>query len=111
MWYFEPKKEVPLETMTLPALKPDQVDLFLNPPSESLSELSLSAYKGDREAYLSFCRDKGISIGDPGSLEKYRASCSRRSVRPTTINRKLCAVKAGLNGYLAAAYGRRKRKS
>ena len=37
-----------------------------------------------------------------------RPSCLRSSVRPTTINRKLCAVKAGLTGYLAATYGREK---
>ena len=94
--------------MTLPALETNQVGLFLNPPSESLSELSHYAYRGDREAYLCFCRETGISIGDPGSLERYKRFLLERSVKPTTINRKLCAVKAGLTGYLAATYGREK---
>lgn len=105
---FPAKKEAPLESMTLPALETNQADLFLNPPSEILSELSHFAYRGDREAYLSFCRDKGISIGDPGSLERYKNFLLERSVKPTTINRKLCAIKAGLVGYLVAAYGREK---
>ena len=97
-----------MNSITIPALETNQVDLFLNPPSESLSELSHYAYKGDREAYLSFCRDKGLSIGDPGSLERYKTFLLERSVKPTTINRKLCAVKAGLTGYLAATYGKEK---
>jgi integrase len=97
-----------LNKITIPALETNQVELFLNPPAESLSELSHYAYRGDREAYLSFCRDKGISIGDPGSLERYKNFLLERSVRPTTINRKLCAIKAGLVGYLAATYGKEK---
>jgi integrase/recombinase XerD len=97
-----------LNSIALPALETNQVDLFLNRPSERLSELSHYAYRGDREAYLSFCRDKGISIGDPDSLERYKNFLLERSVKPTTINRKLCAIKAGLVGYLVAAYGREK---
>ena len=97
-----------MNSITTPALETNQVDLFLSPPSESLSELSLYSYKGDREAYLSFCKDKGISIGDPGSLERYKTFLLERSVKPTTINRKLCAIKAGLTGYLAATYGKEK---
>ena len=97
-----------MNSITKPALETNQVDLFLNPPAESLSELSHYAYRGDREAYLSFCRDKGLSIGDPATLERYKTFLLERSVKPTTINRKLCAVKAGLTGYLAANYGKEK---
>ncbi len=49
-----------------------------------------------------------MSIGDPASLEKYRSFLLKNSVRPTTINRKLCAIKAGLIGYLVAVYGKEK---
>jgi integrase len=105
---FLAKKEAPLEKDTLPALAVNEVDLFLNPPFESLSAASHNAYKGDREAYLGFCRERGLSIGDPDSLEAYKSLLLESSVKPTTVNRKLCGIKAGLVGFLSASYGKEK---
>ena len=97
-----------MDTDALPALIADQVDLFLNPPSERLSKASHNAYRADREAYLSFCKERELSIGDPGSLEDYKSFLLDGSTKATTINRKLCGIKAGLIGFLQATYGKEK---
>src|SRR5208337_2318353 len=77
-------------------------------PSERLSLSSKGAYRSDREAYLKWCDEQGLSIGDPASLEAYRDFLTANSLRPATINRKLSAVKAGLVGYLISTYGKEK---
>lgn len=97
-----------MDTVTLPALEPNQVDLFLSPPSESLSAASQKAYRTDREAYLRFCKERGLSIGDPGALEVYKDFLLDSSLKPTSINRKLYGIKQGLVGYLTAIYGKEK---
>lgn len=85
-----------------------QIHLFLDPPSENLSPCSKNAYRTDREAYLAFCTTEGISIGDTTSLEAYKGHLEASSLKPATINRKLCGIKKGLVGYLVAIGGRDK---
>ena len=85
---------------------PDQVAFFITPPSESLSKSSANAYKSDREAYLKFCEERGIAIGDVSSLECYRDFLLEQSYKPASINRKLAAIKKGIYGYLIAVYGK-----
>ena len=93
---------------TVIELQNPRYDLFITPPSENLSEASNSAYKRDREDYLTFCQSKGLSIGDTSSLKVYQKHLMDSGLRPTTVNRKVCGVKTGLVGYLEAVFGKEK---
>jgi integrase len=47
-------------------------------------------------------------MGDVDSLEAYKESLISQSFRPSSINRKIYGIKAGLLGYLKAVYGKEK---
>jgi integrase/recombinase XerD len=68
----------------------------------------MRAYETDCEAYVKFCEERGISLGDVSSLETYKDFVLGESFRASTINRKLSAIKAGIIGYLTVAYGKEK---
>ena len=99
-------KEVHLTDTEVIALKPQDTALFLDPPSERLASSSKGAYKSDRAAYLEWCDEQGLSIGDPSSLDVYRDDLTAHGLRPASINRKLSAVKSGLFGFLVSTYGK-----
>lgn len=80
--------------------------LFLDPPTKGLSGSATSAYRSDREAYLGFCLNKGLSVGDASSLEAYKGYLLSSGMKPTSINRKLCGIKSGLISYLIAVKGK-----
>jgi site-specific recombinase XerD len=84
------------------------ISLFLNPPSETLSKTTKEAYQADRAAYLEFCSKNALALGDTASLEAYRDFLESASLKPSTINRKLCGIKKGLVGYLVAVGGKDK---
>jgi integrase/recombinase XerD len=82
--------------------------LFIAPPGENLSSASLEAYRSDRVGYLQFCHEQGLAIGDTASLETYRDALIAASLKPSSVNRKVYAVKKGLVGYIATTYGKEK---
>jgi integrase/recombinase XerD len=108
MWCLSSPKEAILDTLpTLPEPSFDST-LFLSPPSEILSGSSKASYRSDRKAYLEFCSRKELAVGDVASLEAYRDFLLEGSVKASTVNRKLCAIKKGLVGYLVAVHGKDK---
>ena len=98
-----------MDTDALPALIADQVDLFLNPPSERLSKASHNAQTGQtgKHTSLSARRENCLSVILARS-KITRASSWMVQQKATTINRKLCGIKAGLIGFLQATYGKEK---
>jgi integrase/recombinase XerD len=103
---FPVQEEVPLKETNIIALKPQAVALFISPPTESLSKSTLKAYEADRIAYVKFCDERGVSLGDASSLESYRDFLLGQSCRASTVKRKLSAIKAEIIGCLTATYGK-----
>lgn len=64
---------------------------------------TVQAYRGDLRDYVAFCREHDLALGEVETLKAYKRHI-QKDRKPTTVNRKLIAVKRGLGEYAARHY-------
>jgi len=70
----------------------------------NISEASAAAYHSDVRGYVEFVKEKALSPGDVSTLIAYRKHLLRKGLRPSSVNRKLIAVKRYLIEFAKREY-------